>query len=247
MSVQDLETIPAKALETTLALAREVAQRKTREAIAASQLVEGFEREMLRRKLPANASLDVLLAELDKLPREPFSPGVFFNEEGDMLEVFWKNTSRIAEWKNHLITLYWEACEDGSTGGVVGVSIHGVLALLATPGTWITPDPANPTPKVQAARKEGVCRLCGEKPGDGPGMPFVFNCGEEYAHQACLEAQRKGDIRERVLRLLPRTPEWGALRQEPFLTFLVQLAEQFEAEGGFRESRRLADEAAPRA
>lgn len=249
MSQPTIADLPQAELETAVALSREIAQRKTREAIEAGARLAAFEQEMVRRQLPPHPSLEGLLQTLEKLPREPFSPGAFFNEAGDMLEVFWKSAARIAEWKNHLITLHREVREDGSDGEVIGVSVHGVTALLARPDTWITPDPANPTREVQAAQKEGVCRCCGETPGAGPGMPFVMDRGEEYAHQVCIEAARKKSTREQVLGLLPRGPqpiEIAAMRHESVVDFFVQLATHFEDVGAFREYRKMLDAAAPR-
>lgn len=42
---------------------------------------------------------------------------------------------------------------------------------------------------VKQAQILKVCRFCGEDDdAHGPGNPFIMNYGEEYAHQACMEA-----------------------------------------------------------
>ena len=40
---------------------------------------------------------------------------------------------------------------------------------------------------VAEAKRLLICRFCLQKEGEGPGYPFVYEYGGEYAHLACLK------------------------------------------------------------
>lgn len=44
---------------------------------------------------------------------------------------------------------------------------------------------------LKQAKRMRVCRVCGDGETDGPGLPFVYNYGKEYAHQKCLKGGRR--------------------------------------------------------
>lgn len=47
---------------------------------------------------------------------------------------------------------------------------------------------------VEAARERRVCRFC--KKDDKPGVdnPFLYNCGQEFAHKKCMEASQCANV-----------------------------------------------------
>lgn len=150
--------------------------------------------------------------ELDKLPRRGFQPCVFYNEPGDMMECYWKNCASVSHWLNHAVSIRKCAASpedeghEDCGGRVTGVTIHWAKMIFERSGTLITPDLPNPSKAVEAAKELGICRVCRKelKVGTAPaavkerfgsqvyGDSIVFNCGEEYAHQACLNMEAKG-------------------------------------------------------
>lgn len=40
---------------------------------------------------------------------------------------------------------------------------------------------------IEEAKEKKLCRFCELGQMDGPGLPFHFNFGREYAHEACLK------------------------------------------------------------
>lgn len=185
----------------------DIARARLRAAVAeAVEARKGYDDLLHARAtagLPPEPTLVQYLEALEKLPREPFSPCAFFFGEGDTLEVRWENAPSVAHWLNHLVTLHRRVNEDGPDGPVVGVSVSGVRAVVEREGVLLTPDPPNPSRAVQEAQRLGVCRVCRDplKTGAAPAAAverfanqmypnvLVFNYGEEYAHQACLNAE----------------------------------------------------------
>jgi hypothetical protein len=150
--------------------------------------------------------------EFDKLPHQGFQPGAYYNEAGDFLEVYWKRCPRVAHWVNHLLTQMRcaasaeDAGHEECGGQIIGVQVSWTKFILSRANTFITPDLPNPSPAVQEAKDKGICRICRRelKVGSAPagvkerfgsqvyGDSIVFNMGEEYAHQACLNMEKKG-------------------------------------------------------
>jgi len=189
--------------DVDLNIARERLRMAVAEAVEARKVYDDLLYARATAGLPPELPLMQLMEALDRLPREPFGPGVWYNEAGDVLEVVWENTPSVSRWLNHLVTIRHRVEPDGSEGPVTGVSIWGARAALAAQGVWVTPDPPNPSREVQEAQRLGVCRVCRQslKIGAAPAAAverfanlmypdaLVFNCGEEYAHQACLNAE----------------------------------------------------------
>jgi len=155
--------------------------------------------------------LFAVMSELDKLPRDGFQPCAFYHKDGGYLEVYWKNCPTVHSWLNHMVSI--KRCagledEDHSDceGTIVGAQISYAKEILERTDTLITPDQPNPSQAVERARALGVCRICRRelKVGTAPaavkerfgsqtyGDSIVFNMGEEYAHQACLNMEAKG-------------------------------------------------------
>jgi hypothetical protein len=157
------------------------------------------------------SGLFAVMAELDKLPRDGFQPCAFYSKDGGFLEVYWKNCPTYHAWLNHMVSI--KRCvglegEDHSEceGTVVGVQISYAKEVIERTNTVITPNPPNPSQAVERAQAAGTCRVCRRelKIGTAPaavkerfgsqthGDAIVFNMGEEYAHQACLNMEAKG-------------------------------------------------------
>jgi hypothetical protein len=155
--------------------------------------------------------LFAIMAELDKLPRDGFQPCAFYSDKGGFLEVYWKNCPTVHVWLNHMVSI--KRCiglegEDHSEceGTVVGTQISYAKEIIERTNTLITPDLPNPSRAVEEAQAKGICRVCRRelKIGTAPaavkerfgsqkhGDSIVFNMGEEYAHQACLNMEKKG-------------------------------------------------------
>ena len=150
--------------------------------------------------------------ELDKLPRLGFQPCVYYNEDGDMIECYWKNCPSVSRWLNHVVSIRTCAASpkdeghEDCGGQVTGVTISWAKRIFERSDTVITPDLPNPSAAVQEAKDKGICRICRRelKVGTAPaavkerfgsqvyGDSIVFNMGEEYAHQACLNMEAKG-------------------------------------------------------
>jgi hypothetical protein len=163
---------------------------------------------------PSINGLFAILAELDKLPRDNFQPCAFYDKDGDFLEVHWRNCPTLTHWVNHVVSL--KKCYGGHDGEeaehaeckdtVVGIQVYWAKLILARSNTLITPDLPNPSRAVEEAKEKGVCRICRRElaVGTAPaavkerfgsqnyGDSIVFNLGEEYAHQACLNMEKKG-------------------------------------------------------
>ena len=148
-----------------------------------------------------------VLAELEKLPAQPWSTGFFYHLDGDYLEVYWAKPagSSVVKWVNHFVSLRFPVAEDGTVGEVpVGCQLSGAKGALEREGVYLTPDPPNPSRAVQEAKAAGVCRVCRNplETGKAPAKAaerfgnslapdaLVFECGEEYAHQACLNQEK---------------------------------------------------------
>jgi len=147
-----------------------------------------------------------MLGELEKLPDVPWSAGCWYSEAGGHLEVFWgKPKASVMKWVNHFVSLRFPVDDDGAVGDVpIGCHVSEVKGMLERAGVYLTPDPPNPSRAVEEARAAGVCRVCREPlvTGSAPAKAaerfgsqvhpnaLVFNCGEEYAHQACLNQER---------------------------------------------------------
>lgn len=71
-----------------------------------------------------------------------------------------------------------------------GINLRCVDRLFASPAPPPPPEGARPdvARTVREAQVAGVCRICGLKDRDGPGMPFILNFGREHAHEKCLAA-----------------------------------------------------------
>lgn len=151
-----------------------------------------------------------LLAELDHLPDVEWPIGCFYHPDGDYLEVYWHKPGDgplVMRHRNGLVETFHAVDEEGHlSAGPVGCRIIGAKAILERAGVYLTPDPPNPSRAVLEAKAAGVCRVCRE-PIDLSESPtgtaerfgsmvhpekLVFNFGEEYAHQACLNREQEG-------------------------------------------------------
>ncbi len=152
-------------------------------------------------------SMDALLKvlrELDKLPDVPWSTGCFYSAEADDLHVYWEKPDgpTVTRWANGLVSLRVRYGDDGEER-IVGCVVEGARGVLAREGVFLAPDPPNPSRAVQEAQAAGVCRVCRNPlvTGTAPAKAaerfgnqmhphaLVFNFGEEYAHQACLNQE----------------------------------------------------------
>lgn len=68
-------------------------------------------------------SFEKLVEKLARAPREPFKPGWWHNEEGDLIEAYFSDEAYVGHWINPQVTLLEAA--DGS-GRIVGVMLEGV-------------------------------------------------------------------------------------------------------------------------
>lgn len=146
-----------------------------------------------------------MLEALDKLPDVEWQTGCFYHQDGDYLHVFWHKPDAVTvrRWVNHLVSLHVQYDEDGEER-IVGCVVDGAKGVLERADVYLTPDPPNPSREVEEAKAAGVCRVCrvplmdGEAPASTVERfgsmthphALVFNCGEEYAHQACLNREK---------------------------------------------------------
>ena len=149
-----------------------------------------------------------MLDELANFSDVDWPTGCFYHPDGDYLEVYWQKPGDkpvVMSHHNALVETFHAVDEDGELSvGPVGCRIMSAKGVLERAGVYLTPDPPNPSRAVQAAKAVGVCRVCRE-PLNGGTVPkntaerfgnqlypeaLVFNCGEEYAHQACLNQEK---------------------------------------------------------
>jgi len=149
-----------------------------------------------------------VLAELENLPDVDWRTGCFYHPDGDYLEVYWDAPGDgpvVLSHRNALVETFHSVGKGGELSvGPVGCRIMSAKATLERAGTYLTPDPPNPSRAVAEAKAAGVCRVCRQplKSGTVPEQTaerfgnqiypeaLVFNYGEEYAHQACLNQEQ---------------------------------------------------------
>ena len=149
-----------------------------------------------------------VLAELEHLPDVDWPTGCFYHPDGDYLEVYWNAPGDgpvVLSHRNALVETFHAVGEDGELSvGPVGCRIMSAKGVLERANVYLTPDPPNPSRAVEEAKAAGVCRIC-RQPLNGGTVPeqtaerfgsevhpnaIVYNYGEEYAHQACLNREQ---------------------------------------------------------
>lgn len=193
---------------TEIEQARVEAEIAIAEAEAKIKILNDLRWSAAEREAGPEAGFIDLLRELENLPDVHWPVGCFYHPDGDYLEVYWRKPGDgpvVMRHRNSLVETFHAVDEEGNLSvGPVGCRIIGAKAVLERANVYLTPDPPNPSPAVLEARAAGVCRVCRE-PIDLSGSPagtadrfasmvhpekLVFNCGEEYAHQSCLNRER---------------------------------------------------------
>lgn len=59
-------------------------------------------------------------------PDKNFKPQAYYNQDGDLIEVYWENVDYYGEWLNHGLTLY-KAQDDNR---VIGCEINWIESLI---------------------------------------------------------------------------------------------------------------------
>lgn len=73
-----------------------------------------------------NKELNDLLNKIINQPLPEFKPHVWYNTDGDMIEVYWKKDNSYGVWINHNLTLL----KSQDTDEVVGVLIEDVSRFI---------------------------------------------------------------------------------------------------------------------
>lgn len=137
------------------------------------------------KTLPQFETMDEMLKFVLNQPREhPWRPGWFYNQPGDMIEIYLKDCPTIMTEGHPFhecgFTILRELLPDGSHGEIVGVQIHPVLGRLtaeARKAAYIRPGPRQPL----------KCHVCGWQPKSNLGTLIYTkepiscdNCGTEF-------------------------------------------------------------------
>jgi len=72
---------------------------------------------------------DEFVAQLEAImsnPVEEFKPFVYYNKDGDLIEVYWTNDDYYAEWINHNLSIYRHM----ETNEIIGVEINWIKNLM---------------------------------------------------------------------------------------------------------------------
>lgn len=104
--------------------------------------------------MPQFNSLDDLYEFIKNQPKGDWSPGWFYNEAGDQIEIYWENRPTTAIHKDGGIILHVDSDDRSKVCGVTIVNIIGRLVLNACQEQRCKPRPIEPL----------KCPICGTKP-----------------------------------------------------------------------------------
>lgn len=94
---------------------------------------EALDKQLESARIESAGDLFKWCTLVEKLTRPPWKPHVYYNEEGDILDVTLSNVAYIARWLTPHITILIEINEEGKeTGEIVGFQIWGLKHVITS-------------------------------------------------------------------------------------------------------------------